>query len=104
MPTNQAPRPQIEPLKAERIQAFLREHPEWKVRGESHALVRTFGHPGRNSAQAFATWLAEFTRDYGHSARLELYDNVVTVTLATPVAGGVTEKDLGLARELEFRL
>ena len=104
MPTKSPPRPKFEPLKAERIQEFLREHPEWKLRGEARALVRTFGHPGRSSAQAFAAWLAEFTREYGHSARLELYENVVTVTLATPVAGGVTEKDLGLARELEFRL
>ena len=98
----QAPSPEVDPLKAERIQELLRQLPAWRLRGDDRTLTREYRFPGRASALAFVHWIAAFTADYGRPARVEWAGgSSVTVLLPQHAGDGLREADFGLARQME---
>jgi len=107
-PTYEPPIPASEPfpparLKAERVQLALVQLPGWALSPDGLALVRIFALDTREAALALACLISEICRARGHEAALLLEGARLTATLSSPAAGGVTEADLEIARQLAFQ-
>ena len=78
------------------INEALRALPGWTSEGAS--LRRTYEFAGFPEAVAFTTQLVAPAEAMGHHPDLAIRYNKVVVTLTTHDAGGITRKDLELAR------
>jgi 4a-hydroxytetrahydrobiopterin dehydratase len=72
--------------------------PGWSVEGKELQCVKTFG--GFVEAVDFVNKLVEPAEAAGHHPDLAISYNQVTITLTTHDAGGLTEKDFAMAREI----
>ena len=81
------------------IERFLQEHPDWSP--HSNKLHREYLFPDFVAAFGFMTRVALKAEQAGHHPEWCNIYNRVVVDLATHDAGGVTEKDLALARQME---
>ena len=68
----------------------------------SNAIHREFTFPGFRSAIAFVNRVADLAETAGHHPDIEIHYNRVSVSLSTHDAGGVTEKDVALAAEIDL--
>ena len=68
----------------------------------SNAIHRDFTFPGFRSAISFVNRVAELAEAAGHHPDIEIHYNRVSVSLSTHDAGGVTEKDVALAAEIDL--
>ncbi|MGH9360846.1 MAG: 4a-hydroxytetrahydrobiopterin dehydratase [Thermoanaerobaculia bacterium] len=92
----------IEPLKAERIQLLLKEVPRWQLAKDGASLGRAYhGLPSLRAALLLASLAAEVAEQHHHAAALDIRGGRVTVTLTSPEAGGLTEKDFEVAAALD---
>jgi 4a-hydroxytetrahydrobiopterin dehydratase len=82
------------------LNAFLDERQGWS--SVSNAIHRDFTFPGFRPAIAFVNRVAELAEAAGHHPDLEIHYNRVSVSMSTHDAGGVTEKDVALAAEIEL--
>ena len=73
--------------------------PDWSVSGS--ALVRTVAFPSFLKAVGFITEMAPVAERLDHHPDLALSWRTVKLSLSTHSAGGLTELDLALARELD---
>ena len=81
--------------------AALRQLPDWhKVEGRE-AIARTFKFRDFNAAFGFMTRVALLAEKMDHHPEWFNVYNRVEVTLATHDAGGVTEKDITLAKAMD---
>lgn len=81
--------------------AFLGEFPVWREVAGRDAICRHFDFPDFSAAFAFMTRVALAAEKADHHPEWSNVYNKVDIILATHDAGGVTEKDLTLAREIE---
>ena len=81
------------------IQAALGELPGWKRQGK--ALQKTFDLKGFKAAMAFAGTVGELADRADHHPDILIQMHKVTLTLSSHDAGGVTDRDLRLARQVE---
>ena len=88
----------MDKLSQEDIEARLTECPEWALNGD--ALTRTFSFDDFVAAMAFVNRIADLAEAQQHHPDIMIRYNKVTLTLTTHDAGGVTSKDLDMAREL----
>lgn len=88
-----------EKLTQESIDAKLPELPEWSLSGG--ALQRTFKFDNFVDAMAFVNKVAELAEDAQHHPDILVRYSKVTLTLSTHDAGGITQKDFDLAREVD---
>jgi 4a-hydroxytetrahydrobiopterin dehydratase len=80
------------------IQAQLGSLPGWTRKGETIQLIKTFdGFPG---AIAFVNRLVDPAETAGHHPDLTISYNKVTISLTTHDAGGLTQNDFDLARQI----
>jgi 4a-hydroxytetrahydrobiopterin dehydratase len=84
---------------ADQISSFLGEHPEWRITEQK--LVRDFRFRNFREAFGFMTEVAFLAERANHHPEWSNVYNQVQVALTTHDAGGITEKDLGLARQME---
>jgi 4a-hydroxytetrahydrobiopterin dehydratase len=91
-----------QPAKAERIQALLREQRGWEYDPERGAIRRTYQFPSFAAAIRFVGFVAQLAEDADHHPDIDVRYNRVTLTLSTHSAGGVTEKDFALARQIDL--
>jgi 4a-hydroxytetrahydrobiopterin dehydratase len=90
----------MEPLEPAQVRAVLsNELGSWQLDGD--AIVRELRFDGFREAIAFIVRLADVADAANHHPELTNVYSRVTVRLTTHDAGGVTEKDLALAREVE---
>ena len=81
--------------------AALRELPEWHELGGREAIARTFRFRDFNEAFAFMARVALLAEKLDHHPEwLNVY-NRVEVTLATHDAGGITGKDIAMAKAMD---
>jgi 4a-hydroxytetrahydrobiopterin dehydratase len=80
------------------IEMALRSLPGWSSDGMS--LRRTYTFTGFPEAVAFVNRLAGPAEAQGHHPDISVSYNRVTLSLTTHDAGGLTAKDLALARAL----
>jgi 4a-hydroxytetrahydrobiopterin dehydratase len=81
------------------LNGFLDEMQGWS--SLSNAIHRDFTFPGFRSAIAFVNRVAEVAETTGHHPDIEIHYNRVGLSLSTHDAGGVTEKDVALAAEID---
>ena len=81
------------------LKVFLDERAGWA--SLSNAIHRDFTFPGFRSAIAFVNSVADLAEAAGHHPDIEIHYNRVSMSLSTHDAGGVTEKDVGLAAEID---
>jgi 4a-hydroxytetrahydrobiopterin dehydratase len=83
--------------------AAIRRHleglPDWRAFG--NALHKEFRFRGFRAAIAFVNRMAEQAIAAAHHPDVEIHYNRVIVSLTTHDAGGVTTKDVDLARAIE---
>lgn len=82
--------------------AALAELPDWGVaNGDRDAIARTFRFADFNAAFGFMTRVALKADKMDHHPEWSNVYNGVEIVLTTHDAGGVTEKDLALARFID---
>ncbi len=86
-------------LTAEQITAGLAGLPGWSA--EDGALVKTFTFPTFPAGVAFVDRVAVAAEEMGHHPDITISYTRITMRLSTHDEGGVTEKDLALARRIE---
>ena len=79
----------------------LRSLPEWRRVADREAITRTFTFADFNQAFGFMTRVALLAEKMDHHPEWSNVYRTVTVTLATHDAGGVTDRDLALARAMD---
>ncbi|HUJ29157.1 MAG TPA: 4a-hydroxytetrahydrobiopterin dehydratase [Myxococcales bacterium] len=83
----------------QQIQGALAELPGWKREGKS--IEKTFDLKGFKAAMAFAGTVGELAERADHHPDILIQFSRVTLTLSSHDAGGVTDRDLRLARQIE---
>jgi 4a-hydroxytetrahydrobiopterin dehydratase len=86
-------------LNESELSASLNELPEWQVVGGM--LTKTYTLPGFPEAIALVNGAAERAEVVGHHPDIDIRYNKVTFALVTHDQGGITEKDVALARDIE---
>jgi 4a-hydroxytetrahydrobiopterin dehydratase len=81
------------------IQRELGGLPGWARRAET--LTKSFRFATFPEAIAFVTRVADAAERANHHPDIDIRHTKVTCALSTQDAGGITEKDLALAREIE---
>jgi len=76
-------------------------HPGWRLAPNCPAIAKTFKFPDFDIAFAFMTAVAAAAKAADHHPEWSNVYSKVEVLLTTHDAGGVTEKDLALARAME---
>ena len=81
------------------LKVFLDEMEGWTSLG--NAIHRDFTFPGFRAAITFVNRVADLAEAAGHHPDIEIHYNRVYLSLSTHDAGGVTEKDVALAAEID---
>ena len=89
-----------EKLNTASIQGWLKTRKGWKRK--SNRLVKDFGFESFRSSIVFVNRVASLADTADHHPGIEIRFNEVRVTLQTHDAGGVTEKDITLAEQIDF--
>lgn len=83
----------------EDVPAALASLPGWAVEGG--ALVKQFTLPSFLGAVDFVNMVAAMAEEANHHPDLDIRYDKVRVALVTHSAGGITDKDLDMARRIE---
>jgi 4a-hydroxytetrahydrobiopterin dehydratase len=81
------------------LEAFLSKREGWTSRGD--AIQKDFAFRGFRAAIAFVDRVAERAEAARHHPDIEIHYNHVQISLSTHDAGGVTEKDVAAAVEID---
>ncbi len=87
------------PLSDIEIQRELGSLPGWARRGQS--LVKTFTFPAFPAGIDWVRRAADAAESMNHHPDIDIRYTRIMVTLSTHDAGGITTKDLALARALD---
>jgi 4a-hydroxytetrahydrobiopterin dehydratase len=82
------------------LKVFLDEMEGWTSLG--NAIHRDFTFPGFRAAIMFVNRVADLAEATGHHPDIEIHYSRVYLSLSTHDAGGVTEKDVALAAEIDL--
>jgi len=85
-------------LTSDQIGAALATTPGWNRQNDS--IERTFAHKDFLAAMAFVNKVAALAEAAGHHPDIDIRWNKVTLTLSTHSEGGLTQKDIDLARQI----
>jgi 4a-hydroxytetrahydrobiopterin dehydratase len=81
------------------LKVALDEMEGWTSLG--NVIHREFAFPGFRAAIAFVNRVADLAEAAGHHPDIEIHYHRVSLSLSTHDAGGVTEKDVALAAEID---
>ena len=81
--------------------AALAQLPGWRAIEDRDAIAKEFRFADFNAAFGFMARVALYAEKHGHHPEWFNVYNRVEVTLATHDAGGVSEKDVALARFMD---
>ena len=87
-------------LNAESIRGWLNTRKGWKRR--SNRLTKEFGFKTFRDSIVFVNRVATLADSFAKCPDIEVRDGIVTLTLSTGKVGGITEKDLELAEQIDF--
>lgn len=91
--------PVAEPLSDISIQRELGTLPGWSRRGD--VLTRTYQFRNFSEAMGFVNRVADEAESADHHPDIDIRYSKVTIALSTHSAGGITEKDIALARAID---
>ena len=86
-------------LSADQLQTELATLKQWKLAGSQ--IERQLNFADFIEAMAFINKVAGLAEQAGHHPDIRVVYNRVTLALSTHDAGGLTEKDFKLAREID---
>ena len=86
-------------LTTEEIEAELADHPHWRRDGD--AIVRSVRCDTFAAGIALVDRVAEIADHLDHHPDIDVRWTTVTFRLSTHSAGGLTARDMGLAREID---
>jgi 4a-hydroxytetrahydrobiopterin dehydratase len=89
----------MERLTEQQIAAALEELPGWQHSGD--CLIKTFRFHDFIGSIGFVNSLAEVAEGVQHHPDIDIRYNKVTLVLSTHSAGGLTAKDVELARQAD---
>ncbi|MDH3205442.1 MAG: 4a-hydroxytetrahydrobiopterin dehydratase [Gemmatimonadota bacterium] len=89
-----------EKLNAESVRGWLQQREGWKRR--SNTLTKAFDFPSFRDSIVFVNRVATLADHFDHHPDIDVRYSTVTITLSTHDAGGITEKDLALAEQIDF--
>ncbi|MEQ9399680.1 MAG: 4a-hydroxytetrahydrobiopterin dehydratase [Longimicrobiales bacterium] len=92
--------PMAEKLNKESIQGWLRGRDGWKRK--SNKLIKEFGFESFRDSIVFVNRVATLADTAHHHPDIDIRYDTVTISLSTHDAGGITEKDVGLAEQIDF--
>jgi 4a-hydroxytetrahydrobiopterin dehydratase len=81
------------------LERFLSNTEGWTSGGDE--IHKDFDFPGFRAAIAFVNRVAERADAARHHPDIEIHYNRVTISLSTHDAGGVSEKDVAMAAEID---
>ena len=84
-------------LTTKEINLYLKAIPDWSRRVKT--ICRTFQFEGFMLSIAFVRRIAKQAQKMNHHPDIDIRFDKVTLTLTTHDEGGITEKDLSLARQ-----
>ena len=87
-------------LNTESIRGWLSSRKGWKRR--SNKIVKEFQFKSFRDSIVFVNRVATLADTHDHHPDIEVRYTTVTLTLSTHDAGGITEKDLELAEQVDF--
>ena len=82
------------------VRAALATIPGWDVQGGTQ-LAKTYTFNDFVGAMAFVNRVAELAERAAHHPDILVRYRQVTLTLSTHSAGGITEKDVALAKQID---
>ena len=82
------------------IQGWLKNRSGWKRK--SNSLIKEFHFSSFRDSIVFVNRVATLADEAKHHPDLDIRYDRVTVMLSTHSAGGITEKDLALAEQVDF--
>lgn len=88
-----------ERLSENEIREALVQAPDWELHG--NAIKQEFLFGDFDQAMGFVNKVAEIARQLDHHPNIGVYYNKVDLELTTHKAGGLTEEDFELAREID---
>jgi 4a-hydroxytetrahydrobiopterin dehydratase len=83
------------------VSTLLTEVPEWTLRADGKAIMRTFKFADFNAAFGFMTRVALYADKADHHPEWFNVYNRVEMTLTTHDAGGISARDVAMARWIE---
>jgi len=81
------------------LERSLRDLPGWAVK--NNAITKTYKHDSFAEAIVFVNAVAHLAELANHHPDIDIRYTDVTITLTTHDQGGITEKDVALARSIE---
>ena len=91
--------PKAPKLTDSEIQAALRELPDWKLEGGM--IQKTYENPTFPEAIVFVNAVAHLAELANHHPDIDIRYSKITLRLVTHDSGGITAKDVALAKEVE---
>lgn len=85
-------------LSPQEVELRLKHLAGWQL--DHGELIRVFQFPDFRAALRFVNAVGELAEMAGHHPDIYIRYNRVRLALVTHDAGGITEKDLGLARDI----
>lgn len=89
----------VEPLSQKEIEDRLAQLPGWSLEGDR--ITRSYRLGSHFAATAMVVHIAQVQEELDHHSDLTLGYHTVSLAVSTHSAGGVTERDLELARRVE---
>ena len=86
-------------LTTKQISLRLRAVPSWSKRAQT--ILRTFKFEGFLKAIAFVNRIARKAQKLNHHPDIDIRWRTVTFVLSTHSEGGITQKDLALAKQID---
>lgn len=80
---------------------YLSEIPQWELTESNQSISRTFEFKDFKESMKFVNAVAELAEEQHHHPDITINYNAVTLVLTTHSAGGLTEKDLTLAKAID---
>ena len=90
--------PTKQKLSEKQIHDLLTELPEWAL--EDGKLARNWTLPTFVEAIAFVNRVARIAQEAQHHPDIDIRYNLVRLALVSHAAGGITERDIRMARQL----
>jgi 4a-hydroxytetrahydrobiopterin dehydratase len=86
-------------LTSEELEQGLRELDGWSVEGDN--LTKTLKFPTFPGGIGFVNRVADLAEEMGHHPDIDIRYSTVTLYLSTHDEGGITGKDITLARRID---
>ena len=87
-------------LTKEQVSAALKSLDGWEQKGKE--IQKKFVHKDFVRAMGFVQSVALLAEKANHHPDIDIRWNAITLTLSTHSAGGLTEKDMALAKEIDL--